>query len=78
MCIIRCIRRCKMRSNLNYDQKLLEQAKILGGFKYKTDAINAALDEFVRRHQQEKVIELFGAIEYDQGYDYKKARKRKK
>lgn len=66
-----------MRSNLNYDQELLEQARKLGGFKYKTETINAALDEFVRRHQQEKIIELFGTIEYDEDYDYKKSRKQK-
>ncbi|MCB1119808.1 MAG: type II toxin-antitoxin system VapB family antitoxin [Chlamydiia bacterium] len=66
-----------MRSNLNYDQNLLEQAKKLGGFKYKTEAVNAALDEFVKRRRQEKVLELFGKIEYDEDYDHKQARKRK-
>jgi len=66
-----------MPSNLNYDPELLEQARVLGKFKYKTEAVNAALKEYVQRHQQPKIIELFGEIEYDQGYDYKKARKRK-
>lgn len=66
-----------MPSNLNYDPKLLELAKALGKFKYKTDAVNAALLEYVQRHQQPKIIELFGKIEYDEKYDYKKARKRK-
>jgi hypothetical protein len=73
-----CKEGCIMRSNLNYDQDLLEQAKKLGGFKYKTETINAALEEFVRRHQQQKIIELFGAVEYEKEYDYKKAKKRKK
>ena len=66
-----------MPSNLNYDPKLLEQAKALGNFKYKTDAVNAALTEYIQRHQQPKIIELFGKIEYEKDYDYKKARTRK-
>jgi hypothetical protein len=67
-----------MPSNLNYDPKLLEQAQILGNFRYKTDAVNAALLEYVQRHEQPKILDLFGTIEYDKDYDYKKARARKK
>ena len=66
-----------MPSNLNYDHTLLEEAKVLGNFRYKTDAINAALLEYVQRHRQPKILELFGTIEYDKNYNYKKARKRK-
>lgn len=66
-----------MPSNLNYDQNLLNQVKILGNFKYKTDAINAALLEYVQRREQPKIINLFGKIDYDTNYDYKKARQRK-
>ncbi len=66
-----------MPSNLNYDPELLEQVRILGNFKYKTEAVNAALSEYVQRHQQPKIIELFGKIDYDKEYDYKKSRKRK-
>ncbi len=66
-----------MPSNLNYDKELLEQAKALGKFKYKTEAVNAALKEYVERHQQKKIVELFGKIDYDPDYDYKTERKRK-
>lgn len=66
-----------MPSNLNYDQKLLNQVKTLGHFKYKTDAVNAALLEYVQRREQPKIIELFGKIDYDTDYDYKKTRQRK-
>ena len=65
-----------MPSNLNYNPKLLDEAKKLGGFKYKTEAVNAALKEYVQRHKQEKIIELFGKLEYDADYDYKKMRKK--
>lgn len=67
-----------MASNLNYDKELLEKAKNLGHFKYKTDAVNAALKEYVERHEQKRIIELFGKMDYDPGYDYKKTRTRKK
>jgi hypothetical protein len=66
-----------MPSNLNYDPELLEQARVLGNFKYKTDAVNAALREYVQRHQQPKITDLFGKIKYGEDYDYKKLRKRK-
>ena len=61
-----------MPSNLNYDKELLEQAKALGKFKYKTEAVNAALKEYVEWHQQKKFVGLFGKIDYDLDYDYKK------
>ncbi len=66
-----------MRSNLDFDQKLLAEAQKIGGFKYKKDTINAALAEYVNRHKQLKIIDLFGKIDYDEEYDYKKERKKR-
>ena len=63
-----------MASNINFDSDLLEAALKLGGFKYKKDAVNAALKEYVSHHQQMKLLELFGQIDYDDKYDYKKER----
>lgn len=65
-----------MPSNIEYDPYLLSEAVKLGGFKYKKDAVNAALKEYVDHHQQLMIVDLFGTIEYDSEYDYKKARKR--
>lgn len=65
-----------MPSNIDYDPYLLSEAVKLGGFKYKKDAVNAALKEYVDHHQQVKILELFGTIDYDTKYDYKKDRKR--
>lgn len=63
-----------MPSNLDFDAELLAKAQKLGGFRYKKDTINAALEEFIRKREQARIKELFGAIDYDPNYDYKKMR----
>ena len=65
-----------MASNLAIDDKLLVLAQNVGGIKTKKDTVNQALKEFVQRRQQEDIIDLFGEIEYDEDYDYKKMRDR--
>jgi len=65
-----------MATNLAIDDDLLNLALKLGGFRSKKDTVNAALEEFIRRRKAEEVIELFGKIEYHEGYDYKKMRTR--
>lgn len=63
-----------MATNLAIDQKLLEQALKLGGKKTKKDTVNEALTEYVQRRKQKKIISLFGKVEYEPDYDYKKER----
>lgn len=64
-----------MATNLALDDKLIEEARKLGGHKSKKAAVTAALDEYVLRRKQKDVIRLFGTIEYDPTYDYKAERK---
>ncbi len=66
-----------MATNLAIDDQLLVLAQNVGGIKTKKDTVNQALKEFVQRRQQENVIDLFGQIDYDDDYDYKKLRDRK-
>ena len=40
--------------------------------------MNAALTEYVQRRQQQRIIDLFGTIEYDEDYDYKRDRRSKR
>lgn len=77
MCIIMCINGGgnKMPSNLNFDENLLSEAQKIGGFKYKKDAVNAALQEYVDRHKQMEIISLFGKIPYIPKHDHKAGRK---
>jgi len=66
-----------MPTNLAIDDKLLDTALQIGGLKTKKDTVNIALKEFIQRRKMEDVINLFGKIEYENDYDYKKMRSRK-
>ncbi len=63
-----------MATNLAIDDALIEEARRLGHHKTKKEAVTAALDEYVRRHKQLKILELAGTIDFDPAYDYKKMR----
>ena len=65
-----------MATNLAIDDRLLTKALEIGGYKSKKDTVNAALDEFIKRRKAKELIDIFGTIEYDATYDYKKMRSR--
>ena len=64
-----------MPSNLAIDDALLDEALRVGGRKTKRETVNEALREFIQRHQRAQFARLFGTIEYDRAYDYKKDRR---
>jgi Arc/MetJ family transcription regulator len=66
-----------MPTNLAIDDRLLDQAKSVGGYKTKRETVNEALREFIQRRQRAALAEVFGKIEYDPTYDYKKERRRR-
>ena len=66
-----------MATNLDLDDRLIEEARSLGQHKTKKDAVTAALDEYVRRRKQQEVVRLFGSISYEPGYDYKRERRKR-
>lgn len=66
-----------MPTNLNINDSLLEKAVILGKHKSKKEAVNTALEEYVKLRNQMKIKDLFNTIEYDKNYNYKKQRARK-
>lgn len=66
-----------MATNLAIDEKLLLDALHISGFKTKKETVNQALKEFIQRRKQEEIIDLFGTIQFDDDYDYKKLRNRK-
>jgi Arc/MetJ family transcription regulator len=66
-----------MPTNLNIDDSLLEKAVLLGKHKSKKEAVNTALEEYVKLRNQMKIKELFNTIEYDEKYNYKKQRAKK-
>ena len=65
-----------MATNLAIDDQLLQEAQRVGGHRTKKDTVNEALREYIQRRQQAKVVDLFGQIEFDKAYDYKKQRRR--
>ena len=67
-----------MPTNLALDDKLIEEARKIGGHKTKRAAVTAALDEYVQRRNQLRIAELFGTVDYDPSYDYKAERRRKR
>lgn len=65
-----------MGTNLQIDDNLITEAKKLGGHKTKKSAVTTALQEYIRNLNQEKVLSLFGKIDFDPTYDYKRQRRR--
>ncbi|PYR95768.1 MAG: DUF2191 domain-containing protein [Acidobacteria bacterium] len=66
-----------MATNLSLDPDLLERTLRVSGEKTKKAAVTKALKEFVARHEQKRVAKLFGKLQWDATYDYKKDRSRK-
>ena len=65
-----------MATNLSIDPKLLEKALEVSGLKTKKETVNLALQEFINRHKQLEILNLFGKMDPDPDYDYKKGRTR--
>lgn len=66
-----------MATNLALDDKLLTEAQSVGGHKTKKATVTEALNEYIQRRKQLRIISLFGKVDYDPGYDYKATRSRK-
>ncbi len=65
-----------MATNLSIDPELIERALAVSGEKTKKAAVSRALEEFIARREQKKLLELFGSLEWDPAYDYKAERTR--
>jgi Arc/MetJ family transcription regulator len=63
-----------MPTNLGIDDKLLKEAQKVGGHSTKKATVNEALQEYIQRRKQARIIELFGTIDYDPDYDPRKLR----
>lgn len=67
-----------MPTNLAIDDRLIEEAQKLGRHRTKKETVTAALDEYIQRRKQQDILKLFGTIDYDERYDYKQERGRKR
>jgi hypothetical protein len=67
-----------MPTNLPIDDRLLEEAKKVGGHRTKKETVTVALQEYIKRRKEQEILSLFGTIDYQPGYDYKRERKAKR
>ena len=66
-----------MATNLSIDPELLERALEVSGERTKRAAVTKALEEFIARRRQKRLLELFGKLEWDEDFDYKAERSRR-
>lgn len=66
-----------MATNLSLDPKLIERALQVSGERTKKAAVTRALEEFIARRRQKRLIELLGKLEWDSSFDYKAERTRR-
>ena len=66
-----------MATNLAIDDKLIEEARVIGRHRTKKAVVTEALQEYIQRRKQLQMLNLLGKIDYDPGYDYKRQRKRR-
>lgn len=67
-----------MATNLAIDDRLIEEARKTGGHKTKKEAVTKALEEYIRRRNQARIVEVFGTVDFDPAYDYKAERRKRK
>ena len=67
-----------MSTNLALDDKLIDEARLIGGHKSKKAAVTAALEEYIQRRKQLEMTRVFGKIEFDPAYDHKTERSSRK
>jgi Arc/MetJ family transcription regulator len=65
-----------MATKLAIDDCLLEEALRIGGHRTKRATVNEALEEYIQRRKQVRILELFGRVQFDPKYNYKKQRGR--
>ena len=65
-----------MATNLDIDPNLIDRVLELSGEATKKSAVTKALNEFVARREQRRLLELMGQLEWDESFDYKRERSR--
>jgi hypothetical protein len=66
-----------MATNLSLDPKLIERAVEVSGERTKKAAVTRALEEFIARRRQKRLVALMGKLEWDKSFDYKAERSRR-
>jgi len=67
----------RLATNLAIDPELLDRAVAVSGEKTKKAAVTKALEEFIARREQRRIVELLGQVDWDPTFDYKAERSRR-
>ena len=65
-----------MATNLAIDDKLIDEARRIGGHATKKEAVTVALQEYVARRKQLAILDLFGTVDFDKNYNARRSRNR--
>jgi hypothetical protein len=69
-----CNKELTMATNLALDDSIIIQAQKIGHHRTKKEAVMIALKEYIAHKKQLKILDLFGHIDFNENYNYKKAR----
>jgi Arc/MetJ family transcription regulator len=67
-----------MRTNIVIDDGLMQKAMSISRLKTKREVIEKALQEYVAANSRKNLLELFGQIQFAEGYDHKALREGRK
>jgi Arc/MetJ family transcription regulator len=65
-----------MATNLVIDDRLLLEAQRIGGHRTKKATVTEALEEYIQRRKQLRILKIFGTVDFDPKYDYRTQRRR--
>lgn len=63
-----------MNVKAKIDERILAEARLLGGHETDEEAVTAALKAYIERRRQLAIMKLAGTIDFEPEYDYKKER----
>jgi hypothetical protein len=64
-----------MTADRRTDARLLNRALRLGRLRTKTETVRVALQEFIQRREQRKILKAMGTFEFRDDWDYKQDRR---
>jgi Arc/MetJ family transcription regulator len=66
-----------MATNLSIDPELIQRALEVSGERTKKAAVTLALQEFIARRRQKRLVDLMGKLDWDDSFDVKAERSRR-
>ena len=66
-----------MATYLALDPDLIDRAVKVSGERTKKAAVTRALEEFITRRSQKRLVDLMGKLEWDESFDHKAERSRR-